>query len=143
MFGAGPDPAGMTCDKIIKGYELNKLLASKEGGRSAKHRKNSAKRVEELQSFYDRCLEKEAVGGDTSSIIGDEVTIPSGTTTPMEPIGNGTPYPQVPNRGGPVTGSSVSRYSGRSSGFGGLAIIGLLIGGAGAYLLARGKKGKK
>ena len=62
-LGAGPDPRGMTCEAIIKGYEKNTLLASPEGGRSAKHRKNSAVRVKELQPFYDKCIGGTAAPG--------------------------------------------------------------------------------
>ena len=56
-LGAGPDPRSMSCQDIIRGFEKNQLLASPEGGRSAKHRGQSQDRVDELQSYYDRCVE--------------------------------------------------------------------------------------
>lgn len=74
-LGAGPDPAGMTCDRIIKGYEKNKLLASPEGGRSKKHRKNSAVRVKELESFYTKCVEGSAPGGSKQIDLEQQVAI--------------------------------------------------------------------
>lgn len=57
FFGAGPDPAGMTCAEIIKGYETNQRLAKE---RSPKHRKQHEARVKELKPFYERCTAEQA-----------------------------------------------------------------------------------
>ena len=58
FFGAGPDPATMTCAEIVKGYKLNQRLSQE---RSGTHAKNSADRVQQLKPFYDRCQEQVAV----------------------------------------------------------------------------------
>ena len=58
LFGKGPDPAGMTCAEITKGYKLNEKLAQE---RSGQHKKNSEIRMTELKPFYQRCQEQAAV----------------------------------------------------------------------------------
>jgi hypothetical protein len=58
FFGAGPDPATMTCAEIVKGYKLNQRLSQE---RSGTHAKNAADRVQQLKPFYDRCQEQVAV----------------------------------------------------------------------------------
>jgi hypothetical protein len=55
MLGA-PDPASMSCDEIIKGYEKNLLLGSPEGGRSKNHQKQHRKRAKKLEPFYNDCV---------------------------------------------------------------------------------------
>lgn len=67
MFGlanlaAGPDPSTMPCIDIIGGYEKNLLMSTPEGGRSAKHQKNSRTRVDELQPYYDKCIGQAGAG---------------------------------------------------------------------------------
>jgi hypothetical protein len=57
FFGAGPDPATMTCAEIVKGYKLNQRLAQE---RSGSHKTDAAKRVQQLKPFYDRCQEQTA-----------------------------------------------------------------------------------
>lgn len=57
FMGAGPDPRGMSCEKIIKGYKLNQELAKSRGG---KHAKNSEIRVKELKPYYDQCTATQA-----------------------------------------------------------------------------------
>lgn len=58
FFGAGPDPATMTCAEIVKGYKLNQRLSQE---RSGTHAKNAADRVQQLKPFYERCQEQVAV----------------------------------------------------------------------------------
>jgi len=56
LFGlaAGPDPAGMSCGEIERGYKKNQELAKT---RSGQHRQNSLNRVKELEPFMGRCLQ--------------------------------------------------------------------------------------
>jgi len=56
MFGflaAGPNPALMSCEDIIKGYKKNKDLAET---RSPKHRQQHLTRVQELKPYYENCI---------------------------------------------------------------------------------------
>lgn len=72
FFAAAPDPAGMTCEAIIKGYKLNQRMAQE---RSGQHKNDAEKRVTELTPFYKSCQEQAAVnpvlqqGKDVQSII--------------------------------------------------------------------------
>ena len=91
MFGlanlaAGPDPSTMPCIDIIGGYEKNLLMSTPEGGRSAKHQKNSRTRVDELQPYYDKCVAGSAGGGepdmDTQALI-DKIYDPDQLSSPL------------------------------------------------------------
>lgn len=73
MFGfmaAGPDPATMSCEAIMKGYETNQKLAKT---RSGTHRKNSLERVKQLEPFYNQCMNAglpyKAPDQDTAEVI--------------------------------------------------------------------------
>lgn len=57
LLGKGPDPRGMSCPAVIKGYKTNQRLA-KERGKS--HQKQHLDRVKELQARYNECTEEQA-----------------------------------------------------------------------------------
>jgi hypothetical protein len=124
LIGAGPDPSGMSCTDIIKGYEKNVLLASPEGGRSAKHRKNSAARVEELKPFYDDCV---AGSTDAGQAREDQATIDAIYGQPS-PDG---PYPLTAPIRRPVVSSGIG--TGPMIALGVIAALGVV------YFLKKGK----
>lgn len=101
MLGA-PNPSTMTCDEIIKGYEKNLLLSTPEGGRSKNHRKQHAKRVKELQTFYDDCVAGKGSADQQAQQLEIQQAVDMVYDTYGQPATMSTAYQQQPTSGIPA-----------------------------------------
>jgi len=132
-LGAGPDPHGMSCEQIKKGYETN--LALSKSRSSAKARKNSADRVTELEPYYKNC-------GFTPGAGATPGATPMPMPTPDGGGGGGGGGMLVPDGGGgfrPPVQAGISVNWGRVGTVVGVGVVGLVL----FSMLVRKKRGSR